>query len=93
MRKSKWIKRIFPYELPLSKQTFDSWYQTMNTASRNLYYAAFPYFWFSKEPFWTRFWDTLLMLVFAYMLQSLAYVFDKSKSKLVEPSSAEDRKD
>jgi hypothetical protein len=89
----RWLKWLFPYELPLTEKTFDSWYQTLNTASRNLYFAAFPYFWISKEPFWIRLGDTVLMLVFAYLLQFAAYKFDKKKSYLTHPSSSEDRKD
>ena len=78
----KWFKKIvFPFRFPVPEKVFDSWYDTLDTASRNLYLASLPYFWFNKAPFVERVCETFLILLLGYILHCFAYWLAKNKSK------------
>ena len=65
----KWFKKIvFPFRFPVPEKVFDSWYDTLDTASRNLYLASLPYFWFNKAPFVERICETFLYLALFCLL-------------------------
>mgnify|MGYP001055275458 CR=1 FL=1 len=88
----KIFKLLFPFKLPVSKRVFDSWYKTLDDACRMAYLSALPYFWLTKDALGNRIRDALLLLVLAYVLQTLAYELDKRTSQFVDENQ-EDGKD
>lgn len=75
----KILNIIFPFKLPVSKRVFESWYKTVDDASRMAYLSSLPYFWLTNDSFFNRLRDTLLLLFLAYILQVAAYRLDKAK--------------
>ena len=47
----KFLKIIFPYDLPVSKKIFDSWVKILDDTSKAAFLAAGPYFWIGTGSF------------------------------------------